>query len=167
VHRLTVSRNSFQDYSEFPPQTLPFIHSRGGKVMFSFSRYPLTGYGEFRKRNSKLPPVTERQLEALNALQILCGHHAFSLPTRAGDIVYMNDMALLHGRQPFDEDGQPLQRHLLKLCLRDPTRAWPVPSGLQPVKDRVFGPNQADGTREEECRLTYYPGQEKGWSKNG
>ncbi|KAL8375996.1 hypothetical protein RB595_007212 [Gaeumannomyces hyphopodioides] len=166
--------DSFQDYTQFPPTPAPCIHVKDGKVMFTFSRYPLTGFGPNRKRNKALPPVSEAQLEALNAVEVLARQDAFALPTRKGDVVYMNNLALLHGRESFTEKQQQeqkdmafTQRHLLKLCLRDPARSWAAPASLMPVWERIYGGNRPDGSREEHCCLQYAPGQESLWARNG
>lgn len=168
--------DSFQDYSEHPAWAAPCMHVKDGKVMFTFSRYPLTGFGPNRKRNKALPPVSEAQLEALNAVEVLARQDAFALPTRKGDVVYMNNLALLHGREQFTEKQQQqqdqkdrafTQRHLLKLCLRDPVRSWAAPTSLLPVWERIYGNNRADGSREEHCCLQYAPGQESLWARNG
>jgi hypothetical protein len=171
----TNSAASFQDYSEFPPKLAPFLHTKDGRVMLTFSRYPLTGFGPNRQRNRSLPPVNASQLEALNAVEALARQDAFALPTRKGDVVYMNNMALLHGREQFTErrqEGagggrQQPQRHLLKLCLRDPARSWEAPASLLPVWERIYGGNQPDGSRKEHCCLQYTPGQEAFWARNG
>ena len=162
-------RDSFQDYSRFPPIKTPLLFTDGEKVMFSFSRYPVCGF-KGNTRNPSLPPPTEAQLIALDAVHFLAEKHSMALPTRTGDILYLNNMSMLHAREPFEnQDAQEIgaRRHMLKMQLRDPRRTWNLPDNLANLWRSLFAPNREDGGKDEKFIIT--PGQDDyhGWSRNG
>lgn len=131
-----------------------------------FSRFPITGF-ESRQRNPVLPAPTQAQIEALDAVQFMAAENAVPLPVSTGDVVFMNDMALFHAREALDKSGAHLQRHLLKMSLRDPAQNWPVPSTAMQAWKRIYGPNCEDGTRKEVWLLNVIPGDEEGLLVNG
>jgi len=49
-----------------------------------------------------------------------------------GDIRFINNLALLHGREAF-EDGADLKEHLVRLWLRNENEDWPLPPALKNV----------------------------------
>lgn len=87
--------------------------------------------------------------------------HSLALPRQKGDIVYINNMCLMHGRNAFDLDakGNPLpsKRHLVKLMLQDPELKWDIPESLDWVTKRAYGPNRENGERVEKWQLTIGP----------
>jgi len=54
-----------------------------------------------------------------------------------GDIRFINNLGLLHGREAF-HDEQDRKRHLVRLWLRNETEAWPLPPALRLAWARVF-----------------------------
>lgn len=93
--------------------------------------------------------------------------NAIPLPMGKGDMVFINDMAILHAREPFNEGGAYLQRHLLKFYLRDPEHTWPVPPTVSDALAKIYGSNSEDGTRRETWFTRYGAGQEDSWQSNG
>lgn len=146
--------DSYEDYSKVPPQKNPLLAYHAEKLIVQCSRYPLTGFGSY-VRNPELPPVTEAQIEALNAIHFIAEQNSFALPNRKGDILYVNNMGCLHGREPLKTAeggvGESVlsKRHRLRFWLRDPKRAWDIPPSMQNIWDRVYGANQKDGRRSE------------------
>ncbi|KAK3328687.1 hypothetical protein B0T19DRAFT_442576 [Cercophora scortea] len=122
------------------------------KLVFQYSRLPVTGFRN-TGANSSLPTPTPTRLEAMALVEVLAWKHALALPRESGDIAFINNLCLMHGRTPFDLDaaGNPLpsRRHLAKLMLRDPERTWDLPETLGWYAERVYGPNREDGRREE------------------
>ena len=161
------SRRSFQDYSKYPPVKTPFLHSIDGeKALFRFSRWPITG-GERRKRSPSLPAPTQAQIDAIDAVHFMAAKNSITLPMAKGDMVFINDMVMFHAREPFDEGGVHLQRHLFKLYLRDPEQNWAVPPSVVEGWRKMYGPNRDDGTREETWNPRYSPGDEELPPTNG
>ncbi len=135
-------------------------------MIWRFSRYPITGFSA-RKRNPALPVPTKAQIEAIDAVHFMAAANAIPLPMGKGDMVFINDMAILHAREPFSEGGVYLQRHLLKLYLRDPDQDWPVPPKVADAWKEIYGPNSEGGKRNEMWSTRYGLGQEDGWRSNG
>ncbi|OHW95749.1 TfdA family taurine catabolism dioxygenase [Colletotrichum incanum] len=95
-----------------------------------------TGYWGL-PRSSDIPPITEAQAEALDALHFLAEKYAASLDFHKGDIQYANNLSIFHARGGF-VDSDEKQRHLIRLWLRDPENAWKTPEALKERWDRVY-----------------------------
>ncbi|KAI1106395.1 Clavaminate synthase-like protein [Jackrogersella minutella] len=159
--------DTFKDYSQFPPVTRPMLHvADTGDVMFTYSRFPMAGF-KGKQRNPTLAPVNEAQIAAMDAVQYIMAKNAVPLPWKKGDIAFINDMAIMHARSGFTENGHGLQRHLLKFYLRDPAQNWKIPVSAQKQWEKTYGPNMPDGGRDEEWCIRYEVGQEDDWNSNG
>jgi hypothetical protein len=134
-------------------------------VLFRFSRYPITGWQ--RRRNPDLPAVTPAQLEAADAVQFIAMKNAITLPVVKGDMLFVNDMAMFHAREAFDDGGMPLKRHLVKMYLRDSEQGWVIPTRIEKEWKTIYNPGQADGTRHETWHLFHHPGLEETSMVNG
>ncbi|KAL2437195.1 Taurine hydroxylase-like protein SAT17 [Exophiala dermatitidis] len=100
------------------------------RVILQYARRTFTGFGAL-PRSKDIPPITEAQAEALDALHFLGEKFNVGLDFRKGDIQYVNNLAVFHARDGF-EDTAEQQRHLLRLWLRDPEYAWETPDALKP-----------------------------------
>jgi hypothetical protein len=166
---------SFTDYTKNPPIVRPMLHvsdkqgdegdNHSPHVIFTYSRFPMAGF-KGRTRNLALPPATDAQIEAMDTVQYLLRRNGVALPWHKGDMVFLNDMAIMHAREAFKEGGD-LQRHLLKFYLRDPKQNWPIPATARQHWDAIYGPNTTDGRREEEWSVRFEAGQEDNWMSNG
>ncbi|EXJ92071.1 hypothetical protein A1O3_00621 [Capronia epimyces CBS 606.96] len=99
------------------------------RVALQYARRVFTGFGAL-PRSKDIPPITEAQAEALDALHFLGEKFNVGLDFRKGDIQYVNNLAVFHARDGF-EDTPEQQRHLVRLWLRDPEYAWDTPEGLE------------------------------------
>lgn len=121
-----------------------------------------------KPRNPELPAPTAKQIEAMDTVQYLMTENALPLPWGKGDIVYINDMAVMHARSAFKEGGTGIHRHLVKFYLRDPAQNWPVPETAQTHWNKIYGPNNAKGDRDETWTIKYEEGSKgDGWESNG
>lgn len=129
-------------------------------------------------RSPELPPITPAQIDALDSVHYYAAKNAVVLDIKPGDIMYINNMSILHGRESYEHafddeaDGKKGwhkegERHLLKFFLRDPKRAWNMPPALQALWQSIYGPNRSDGTREETWVLKTVPGMIHRWQVNG
>ena len=134
-------------------------------VLFRFSRYPIVGWQ--RKRNPNLPAPTEAQLEAADAIQFIATKNGITLPVVKGDMLFVNDLALFHAREGFDDGNMPMKRHLVKMFLRDPDQGWAVPPLLEQEWRMTYSPNRPDGTTEETWDIAHFPGLEELSAVNG
>ncbi|EUC36704.1 hypothetical protein COCCADRAFT_2348 [Bipolaris zeicola 26-R-13] len=108
----------------------PKTESTPERLIIQYARRTFTGYWGL-PRSSDVPPITEAQAEALDALHFLADKHSVSLGFRKGDVQYANNLSIFHARDGFKNTPEQ-QRHLIRLWLRDPENAWPTPEALKP-----------------------------------
>ncbi|KDR81867.1 hypothetical protein GALMADRAFT_59372 [Galerina marginata CBS 339.88] len=123
-----------------------------GHVIIQYSRRHFTGYGK-QIRSPNIPPITEAQAEALDAVHFLAEEYSLGLNFQKGDIQYINSLGLLHARDAF-KDNEEHTRHLLRLWLRNDELAWKTPKPLQPIWQRLYsvGPEEQRFPLEPEIR---------------
>ncbi|KZF23907.1 TfdA family taurine catabolism dioxygenase TauD [Xylona heveae TC161] len=109
------------------------------RLIIQYSRRNLTGYMDC-KRSANIPPLTEAQAEALDAVHFTAEREAISLDFHKGDIQFANNLSILHARGAFtDSKLMPVcRRHLLRLWLRDPEYEWTKALHLKERFDRVY-----------------------------
>ncbi|KAL4963704.1 TauD/TfdA family dioxygenase [Aspergillus stella-maris] len=99
------------------------------RLIIQYARRNFTGYWG-KPRSATLPPITEAQAEALDALHYLAEKSAVSLDFHKGDLQVVNNLSIFHARAGFTDSGEK-RRHLVRLWLRDPELAWETPEGLK------------------------------------
>ncbi|KAL3493899.1 hypothetical protein BJX62DRAFT_248704 [Aspergillus germanicus] len=107
------------------------------RLIIQYARRGFTGYWG-RPRNPSLPPLTEAQAEALDALHYLAEKSAVSLDFHKGDIQFVNNLSIFHARAGFTDSGEK-RRHLVRLWLRDEELAWKTPEGLKARWEGIYG----------------------------
>lgn len=85
--------------------TRPLLYNEDGHIVIQYSRRHFTGYG-LQKRSPHIPPISEAQAEALDALHFAAEKHSLGLNFQKGDIQYINSLGLLHSRDAFRDDEQ-------------------------------------------------------------
>jgi len=133
----------------------PVLYYEDGHVIIQYSRRNFTGYGK-QQRLSHIPPITEAQAEALDAVHFLAEKYSLGLNFQKGDIQYINSLGLLHARDAFKDSEQHTlvllqaeqtcvthflfthRRHLIRLWLRDDELAWSTPKPLQAIWQRLY-----------------------------
>lgn len=87
--------------------------------------------------------LTEAQLRALEVLNGLAEKHAFSVPAQAGDMLFINNMAVLHKRDSYvdddDDDEATKRRWLMRLWLRNDTLGWAIPESMRTPWEAAYG----------------------------
>lgn len=102
--------------------------------MFSFSRRSLVG-SNTSPRTRGIPSLSELQVEALNVVQMLAERHAVVLDLEPGDLLFWNNLGLLHARNGFTDSSEQ-KRHLIRLWLHNEEKGWAIPEAIrQPWKD--------------------------------
>ncbi len=81
----------------------PLLYNEDGHVVIQYSRRHFTGYNA-QRRSPNIPPITEAQAEALDALHFNAEKFSLALNFQKGDIQYINSMGLLHARDAFRDD---------------------------------------------------------------
>lgn len=140
---------------DVPARRLPLLHRHGDDgITLQFTRLPFSCYDGSRARKDDIPALTEKQIEALDALQVASADSGFAVPTQPGDILYFNNVHIFHAREPYVESGtastlpERMDRHVLRLWLRDPNRTTPLAAPLQKIWDEIYGPNTEHGREE-------------------
>lgn len=107
-----------------------------------FAREPLVGLGgdsSFQVRSA----VTPEQREALDAVELIARHDQLTLRLQPGDLTFVNNFSVIHSREAWNdpEDGTS-SRYMVRLWIKNPSRAWDLPPSLQRGNAAVF---QVDG----------------------
>ncbi|OTA76857.1 hypothetical protein M434DRAFT_383246 [Hypoxylon sp. CO27-5] len=89
-------------------------------------------------RNGSIPHITSDQKEALAVLQQVARRHQLRLETQPGDIVFINNLGLLHSRESY-RDSASSSRHLVRLWLRNTRLGWAIPPSMRMPWDAAFG----------------------------
>ncbi|KAK3349776.1 hypothetical protein B0T25DRAFT_610767 [Lasiosphaeria hispida] len=114
----------------------PATRTEPERLIIQYARRVFTGYWGL-PRSADIPPITEAQAEALDALHFTAEKYAAALDFHRGDIQYVNNLSIFHARGGF-RDSPEKQRHLVRLWLRDPEHAWKTPAALQGRWDRLY-----------------------------
>jgi len=97
----------------------------------NFGRAALLG-SAFHPRPARLPTLNTRQIEALNAVEAVAQATQLEIQTQAGDMHFINNLAVLHRREEFADGESPMEkRHLVRMRLRDSQRGWEIPEPLR------------------------------------
>ncbi len=54
-------------------------------------------------------------------------------------MLFVNNLAGMHSRTAFRDDGRD-KRHVLRMWLNNPGKAWQIPPGLQLERERLYEP---------------------------
>ncbi|KAH8890828.1 Clavaminate synthase-like protein [Thozetella sp. PMI_491] len=116
----------------------PIIFYEDSKLIMNFGRAPLIG-NVAHPRSARLPTLTQRQVEALDAIEAIARATEMHIRTQAGDLHFINNLAVLHRREGF-VDGQATteKRHLVRSRLRSSKHGWSIPEGLKPDWSDAF-----------------------------
>ncbi|XXG99560.1 hypothetical protein Hte_005899 [Hypoxylon texense] len=93
-------------------------------------------------RDNSVPSLTPEQEEALVVLQKAARKHQVRLETQPGDIVFINNLSLLHAREAYS-DSATSSRHLVRLWLRNKKLGWAIPPSMKMPWDAAFGDRAA------------------------
>jgi alpha-ketoglutarate-dependent taurine dioxygenase len=71
-------------------------------VALQYARRYFVGFGALQ-RSIDIPPITEAQAEALDAVHFLGEKFCVSTNFQKGDIQYINNLAIFHARDGFTD----------------------------------------------------------------
>lgn len=86
-----------------PYSRRPLLFYEDGKIVLQYSRRHFTGYLS-QKRNPEIPPITEAQAEALDAIHYTAEKYSLALNFQKGDMQFINSLGLVHARDGFRDD---------------------------------------------------------------
>ncbi|KIM38282.1 hypothetical protein M413DRAFT_448017 [Hebeloma cylindrosporum] len=133
------------EFGRDPPVThRPLLYYIDSKIIIQYARRYFTGF-QHLPRSKDIPPITEAQAEALDALHFLGEKFSLGLNFQQGDIQYINNLSIFHARDGFTDSPQKT-RHLLRFWLRNEDLAWTLPESLKRLWKNTFNVNPQDQT---------------------
>ncbi|EFX00167.1 taurine catabolism dioxygenase family protein [Grosmannia clavigera kw1407] len=120
-----------------------------GKLLMNFDPSRLGTHPAMKPRRSRpvaIPSLTEAQQEALRVVAAVAERNSLQLGTKAGDILFINNWALLHARSAYTDSGEEAEgqgtvnqrRHLLRLWIRNSQLGWKIPENLRAPWEAAF-----------------------------
>ncbi|KAK4114827.1 Clavaminate synthase-like protein [Canariomyces notabilis] len=143
-----------------PPRHVvaPLLHVTKDKIIISvdpgrLGLHPATA----KTGRDHVPDLSPLQLEALQVLSDLASKHRLRLDIKPGDIVFINNLSLLHARDPYVDAKRGPGRHLVRLWLRNPALAWHIPKLMRVPWEAAFGPGGKGVPSQRDKVETKYP----------
>ncbi|PPQ82715.1 hypothetical protein CVT26_001034, partial [Gymnopilus dilepis] len=134
------------NFGRNPPYTTrPLLYFEDEKIIIQYARRIFTGFLGL-PRSEGIPPITEAQAEALDTIHYLAEKYALGLSFEKGDIQYINNLSIFHGRDGY-VDKPDKKRHLLRLWLRNEELAWKLPHQLEPTWKKLYYSATPDSER--------------------
>ncbi|KAL1902819.1 hypothetical protein Sste5346_000730 [Sporothrix stenoceras] len=138
-------------------QCRPVIFHEGSRLIMNFGRTPLIG-NSIHPRPARLPSVTARQIEALDAIEAIAKAAQLEIRTQAGDMHFINNLAILHRRESFKDGAEALEkRHLVRMRLRSTQHGWTLPKELETEWDNDFDEDHRRVWHIEPMPESFYP----------
>ncbi|KFY24496.1 hypothetical protein V493_05198, partial [Pseudogymnoascus sp. VKM F-4281 (FW-2241)] len=128
----------------------PIIHYHDSNLIINFSPSALLSTPS-HPRPSHLPSLSPAQEDALRALQAVSRATELHITTQAGDVHFVNNLAIMHRRSAFSaaaaapasgggaETEMEPKRHLVRMRLRCPEKGWGIPHSLKGAWEESFG----------------------------
>lgn len=139
---LTHRRSFGRDGTPYHNRTLLANSSAKNPIpILNFARRPLIG-SPVSPRSKDIPQLTEAQEDALDSIHFLSANNAIAIQQQRGDLIFWNNLALTHARESFQDGTDGKRRHLVRMWLRDPEKAWDIPEMAKEQWDEAF---QHDG----------------------
>ncbi|KAK3935993.1 hypothetical protein QBC46DRAFT_396165 [Diplogelasinospora grovesii] len=119
-------------------QYRPVIFYRDSRLIMNFGRASLLGNAA-HPRARHLPSLTKSQVEALDAIESIARATQLEIQTQAGDMHFVNNLAILHRREGFVNGKTSTEkRHLVRMRLRSAKLGWSIPTELARDWDEAF-----------------------------
>lgn len=110
------------------------------KAQINFGSSFVAGHPKY-PFSADAPPLKDSQKEALDALFKYAKQHSFKLSQEVGDILFVNNLSIMHAREAFiDDTDNSNRRHLLRLWLRDSELSWPIAKSLRSNHEQLYNP---------------------------
>ncbi|KAK4157542.1 hypothetical protein C8A00DRAFT_11610 [Chaetomidium leptoderma] len=122
---------------------VPLLHVSEEKILISVDPGRLGLHPATAKtgRQSPVPALNQPQLDALEVLSTLASKYRYCLDTKPGDMVFINNVAMLHARDSYVDPKDGPGRHFVRLWLRNPELAWDIPQSMRVPWEAAFGPD--------------------------
>lgn len=117
----------------------PLIAYYDSKILLNFDPGRLGAHPSLDvSQRERIPSLTSAQLTALDTVSTLARKHRVRLDLGPGDIVLINNWALLHGRDSYT-DGDNYRRHLIRVWIRNPELGWKIPDNMRFAWEMAYG----------------------------
>jgi hypothetical protein len=121
---------------------------RSGNLAIQASRARLFGTAA-KPRPLSTPPLSIKQIEAIDALHAIGQAVALRFEFRSGDIFFFNNMRMMHARDGFidgNEAENTTKRYLLRLILKDERNSseWEIPSEMETTWNDLYDHGDED-----------------------
>ncbi|KAK4226379.1 hypothetical protein QBC38DRAFT_480540 [Podospora fimiseda] len=110
----------------------PLLHVGEDRILLSFDPGRLV-------HRSTAPLLSMEQKQALRVVADLADKFRLRLDMKPGDMVFINQWSTLHSRASYVDAKDGPRRHLVRLHLRNPELAWPIPQVMRGPMERAFG----------------------------
>lgn len=142
-----------------PGELRPLLQVRQGKIFFSLDPGAL---GLTPARSTRLAGLNqeldEPQRRALGRVLDLASQQRLRLDKKPGDLVFINNYAIMHSRDPYvDASPKIHRRHLVRMWLRNSSLGWDVPAILQDRWRKVFGLDAENKPKQILRRYSMFP----------
>ncbi|KAF3917104.1 hypothetical protein ABW20_dc0104721 [Dactylellina cionopaga] len=126
--------------SDSPPhlsgQKTPILH-HNGRIFFSYTRKSFIEIDD--NSGDRSLTLTPEQIHALDTVQGIAEKNQLSLPTLLGDMIFVNNFAMLHSRERFEDNVEAGQvRHLIRMWLKNESLGWDMPEDVKKGNLSVF-----------------------------
>ncbi|HEV8437102.1 MAG TPA: TauD/TfdA family dioxygenase [Methylomirabilota bacterium] len=129
---------------------LPVFAMRDGRFTTQYSRT----FVEAAQKIPEVPRLTPAQDEALDLLAAVCDELGYEMELYPGDMQFLNNHVVYHGRTAYvDEPGPRQDRLLLRLWLAPPN-SRPLPEGFEALWGTVKGGAVRGGIAQTAPSLT-------------
>ncbi|AEO63174.1 uncharacterized protein THITE_2042740 [Thermothielavioides terrestris NRRL 8126] len=143
-----------------PPRYIlaPLLHVSEDKIMASLDpgRLGLHPATARTGQGSPVPDLSPLQHEALEVLSMLASKYRYRLDMKQGDMIFINNLALLHARDSYVDPKTGPGRHLVRLWLRNPEHAWAIPESMKVPWEAAFGP-EGNGFPDVQKKYPVHP----------
>ncbi|KAI1374137.1 Clavaminate synthase-like protein [Hypoxylon crocopeplum] len=119
-------------------QCRPLLFYHKSRLVMNFGRTPLLG-NAVHPRPEHFPKLNDRQREALDVVEAIAQAVQLEIKTQAGDMHFINNLAILHRREGFvDGESAQQKRHLVRMRLRSTQLGWDIPDDLKQEWHNAF-----------------------------
>jgi hypothetical protein len=114
------------------------VYNVDGTMQINFATAFLRG-SSYVPRLPGGPGLSKDCQQAVEALLASCRRHSVPIDQQVGDILFVNNLGMLHARGEFVDDAPSGQvRHLLSVMLRDCDEEWYKDERLAAEVDKRF-----------------------------
>ena len=141
IYRSRLGEETGGEHCYYP---LPVFSWHDGKFSSHYSRT----FVEAAQKNPAVPCMTDQQWQALDMLSDVADETGFEMVLQPGDLQFLNNHVIYHGRTPFTDSPDPtLRRRLLRVWLSaNNSRA------LAPALSVLWGNTSAGALRGGMCQ---------------